>query len=613
MRQAAISLCLLLSIVTLWSLTHKYGGLQGDAELYAFQALAKTHPALAGDIYLGNESQAQYTVFSPLYSGAIALLGLDRAAVTLTVLFKAWFLLAAWKLARALSSRKIAIISIALLVTAASGYGASGVFQYLEDSVTARSLAEALVITAFALHFHGFRLVAVFAAIVGFAIHPVMALPGLLLLLCLWLPNRICAIGAAAGTAILFGVSVVEQYSHLRAFAVMDADWLEIVRERSQFLFPRLWSFDDWMLNLRPFLSLALSAIALRNTKVSRLCFASALVGVTGLIVSFAASLSEPIALLVQGQAWRWIWVTIFVGVLLSVPAGIQIWRQHKAGPMCAIAAIAAWILPASAGVLLLSLALFFWLSRDHILVSRCRAAGWTAAALVITLVVWKSGQPYLSAASSLHEQSRDLLPVSLFGFGLVVLLVRWLPGARPIAVLSTFLVLLTSSAIAAPRALKVPSTTATYAEFADWRSSIPDGDAVLVLPAGNSAKFAWFTLQRPSYLTVNQSAGVVFSRVTALEVRRRAQVMLPVSEPDWQILSNIKRVRKNKAWGKPLFSTRPLSADGLVALCSDEQLNFIVAAENVGFDPARHSHEGTYRDWNLYDCRHVRTLSNSP
>jgi hypothetical protein len=179
--------------------------------------------------------------------------------------------------------------------------------------------------------------------------------------------------------------------------------------------------------------------------------------------------------------------------------------------------------------------------------------------------------------------------------------------------VISTFRVLLTSSAVAAPRALKVPSTTATYAEFADWRRAIPDGDTVLVLPPGNSAKFAWFTLQRPSYLTVNQSAGVVFSRVTALEVRRRAQVMLPVSEPDWQILSNIKRVRKNKAWGKPLISTHPLSADGLVALCTDERLNFIVAAESVGFDPARHSHEGLYRDWNLYDCRHVRTLSNLP
>ena len=47
------------------------------------QALSRTNPSLAHDVFLNNASQDRYTIFSPVYTFCIKLLGLQRAAITL--------------------------------------------------------------------------------------------------------------------------------------------------------------------------------------------------------------------------------------------------------------------------------------------------------------------------------------------------------------------------------------------------------------------------------------------------------------------------------------------------------------------------------------------------
>ena len=91
-----------------------------------------------------------------------------------------------------------------------------------------------------------------------------MALPGVLVLLCLGSSLRIGTIGALAGVLASLGIalwSILHPSGYF--FAPMDADWLQVVRERSQFLFPELWSPADWAENARPFLSLTIGAMAL--------------------------------------------------------------------------------------------------------------------------------------------------------------------------------------------------------------------------------------------------------------------------------------------------------------------------------------------------------------
>src|ERR1700704_6454781 len=85
---ARLSLALL--AVALWLSTRGYHGLTGDAQIYAFQALARIRPGLAADLYLQNTSQDQFTIFSPLYAWFIGVFGLELAARLLTLLFTAW-------------------------------------------------------------------------------------------------------------------------------------------------------------------------------------------------------------------------------------------------------------------------------------------------------------------------------------------------------------------------------------------------------------------------------------------------------------------------------------------------------------------------------------------
>jgi hypothetical protein len=57
--------------------------------------------------------------------------------------------------------------------------------------------------------------------------------------------------------------------------------------------------------------------------------------------------------------------------------------------------------------------------------------------------------------------------------------------------------------------------------------------------------------------------------------------------------------------------SVRPLTRERLMGICRDPQLNFVVAVENVDFEPKRHARPGG-RDWYLYDCRVVNDASPS-
>jgi hypothetical protein len=620
LNRAAIALSLVLILVVLWLLTHRYAGLRADAELYAFQAFARIHPSLANDIYLRYGSQAQYTIFSPLYAQCIRLFGLSNAALALTIVFKLWFFAAAWMFACALWTRKVAVVSTALLIVAVTDYGSNGVFQYAEDWVTARSFAEALVITALALFFRGLRVTGLLVALGSLLIHPLMALPGFLLLLCLRISFRASAVGVITGVLGSLGLALAAtaEPSSAHLPAVIDSDWLQIVRERSQFLFLQLWSARDWMLNVRPFLSLAISATVLRDPRITKICAAAVLVGVSGMAVALIGCLL-PVAIYLQGQGWRWIWVTAFIGVILAAPTVLLAWRDKRCGPLCALLIFSAWMLPATAGAVCMAFALLLWSLRHHI--SPRQAFGLRCAAVTfgIGIVGWTVRDLWLCSSSTYAKPPNESFPFALLrhiaglkilALLLVSLIAHWIQTTRLKTVVAISAALTIATASLLPKTFEMSGSGLAASgvdDFSDWRRAIPENANVLVLPSGNSPRFAWFTLERPSYLSVNQSSGVVFSRLTALEVRRRGEVMLPVADPDWQILSKLNEMRGDP--GKQTESYRALTAASLVSLCADPQLNFVVAKENVGFDPIRHVHNGSWKDWNLYDCRHIPAL----
>lgn len=87
LRTLLVSLLLL----GIWLFAHPWGGIYGDAQLYALQALRHLHPDVYGnDLFFFSGSQDDYTFFSPLYAALIGLLGLHAA--TLALLLAAYVL-----------------------------------------------------------------------------------------------------------------------------------------------------------------------------------------------------------------------------------------------------------------------------------------------------------------------------------------------------------------------------------------------------------------------------------------------------------------------------------------------------------------------------------------
>jgi hypothetical protein len=611
-----------LMLVTIWLALHGYHGLTGDGQIYAFQAFARLNPHLTADLYLQNTSQDQFTLFSSPYAWWIALLGLENAARLLTLLFSVWFLAASWSFAAAVAGRGAAWLAVGFLLIVAGDYGGSGVFQVLDSSLTARLPAEALIITALVCHVRGMRRLGLGLALGALFIHPLMALPGLLLLVCLWLPVRagvIAAIGGVIATLAIAVVAISLPAASL-ALTVMDTPWLDVVRERSQFLFLQLWSIHDWNINAQPFMSLAFTAMAMKDDRVLKLCAAAALVGAAGLAVAFIGSFVGPVALLVQGQAWRWVWITVFVGAALVPSTALEAWRDDRCGPLCAMLLVLSWTLP-MVGTACAMLACIFWSIRAHIAARSAVFFRSVSAILGTATTIWiltKFGAIVFSPATPasgraslggvVQEQHMFLLRIPAVLLGLLVWWGTSIRRKRGVPMLVSMM-LIALSAYAFPTAFKQPRTLAAAAdvrEFEDWANAIPPSSTVLVTPPRDVGGFVWFTLGRPNYLALDQSTGVVFSRATSLEVRRRSEVLLPLMNPDWKILSSLRtgsaRGRNNDA------VARPLTPESLIQVCADPQLGFVISPDKVGFDPLRHGHAGAWKDWNLYDCRTVRS-----
>jgi hypothetical protein len=607
---------LALMALATWLILRGYHGLLGDAQLYAFQALARIHPHLASDLYLQNTSQDQFTIFSPVYAWFIESLGLEHAARALTLVFTLWLLAAAWSVARTLTSRDSAWLAVIFLLIATGSYGGSGVFQFSEGFLTARLPAEAMIATSLACYFRGLKVLGFVMATAALLVHPLIALPGLLLLICLSIPMRVSVVGAivcALGALLMSGAAPRFAWvSNL--FPVMDLAWLNIAQERSQFLFLQLWSFRDWELNARPFFYLTFAAMVLEDARIRRLCVAAGIVGATGLAVSFIAGGLGPVAILVQGQAWRWVWIATFVSALLVPAIVLQIWPDEKCGPFCAILLAAGLTFPGIDGTACVSLGLVLWLMKSYLPVRAGLLLRWIAWVLLAAILGWIALRDR-SIVAAVRDTSSVAGPMrELFGLQFLVALaaavVWWCVRSSRTAWTPTLVsaALLAVSIFMLPAAFKQSRTLASaadIAEFADWQAAIPPTSTVLVTPPRDVGTFVWFTLQRPNYLALDQSAGVVFSRPTALEVQRRSEILLPLMDPNWKILT---RLRAGAADKRELeVPTRPLTAVSLNQVCADAQLGFVISNQDVGFDPVSHQKAGPWKDWNLYDCGKVR------
>ena len=622
-RRVVSTTALALLLFVVWLVLHRYRGIDNDGQIYALQALLRLHPALGADLYFQNTSQDAYTVFSPLYASVIHMMDLPSATLLLTVLCISWFLVAAWMLVRDLCGRDVAWLSVGALIIIPGAYGGAGIFHFSDLYLTARLPAQAMVVTALALHFRGWKRLSLSIAAGALFIHPLMALPGLLLLICLSLPRNTALLGAAGGILATLGIAFAAQRvpEAAQTTAVMDPAWLEVVRERSHFLFLNLWSVADWKLNIQPFVSLAITVLVIPDIRIRKLCVGAIIVGLAGLAVALVASCVAPVAVLVQGQAWRWVWIADFAAILLLAPTALHAWRDRKCGPLCSMLLVLGWTFSDVDDLTCVSFALLLWLARPYITDRAAPYMRWAGYALGAAIAAWVGASCWsiLTSASAGHEppalnKLRSIARLDITAAMFIGLLWHWLRISRSLLWLtSTTFVLLALAVYISPKSFNPFTKSGSPAlaeEFADWRTVIPPSSSVYLADKYDTGAFVWFALDRPSYLSPDQSAGVVFSRATALEIRRRSEVVRPLEKPYWKVHSNMQD--STKPADKTASDYRPLTAKSLVSVCSDPQLGFVIAKEQLGFDPLTHTHNGEWKDWNLYDCRHVRSLDPS-
>src|SRR6202044_929749 len=137
-----------------------------------------------------------------------------------------------------------------------------------------------------------------------------------------------------------------------------------------------------WDINAQPFISLGFTAVAVTNERTRKLCAAAALVGAAGLAVAIIGGLIGPVSILVQGQAWRWVWIAVFISVVLVPTTALRVWRDEACGPFCALLLVLGWTMPGVGGSACMAMALIIWLTRAQIISRLGTHFRWVSAAL---------------------------------------------------------------------------------------------------------------------------------------------------------------------------------------------------------------------------------------
>jgi hypothetical protein len=343
------------------------------------------------------------------------------------------------------------------------------------------------------------------------------------------------------------------------------------------------------------------------------LALATAIVGFFGVIGALVIGEHAPVELLLQVQPWRTLWLASVVAYLLVPVAVLNGWRADpyaRASSILLVTAVCALnqgaALTSSAAALLLA-GLPNRMAIPH---GRLAVAGALAAAVITIAFSLMSAAAVAKIPAwgqdtgAAFEQLRNVFGLVLPGVAIVVALllllrnrVTWPRIGLSAAILAT---LGLASGVPAWREFRSkPYTGEQHALFANWRSQIPRG--VNVFWPG-SPVFVWFLLERPSYVSVSQLAGVIFSREVSLEGLDRIRSLGGLADEG--------AVLRRPGATDPEF--RPLTRELLFHACRDERLGFVVSPVDLSLGAAFVAWPDETRRIYLYDCRTYRAPARS-
>ena len=335
----------LLVLLSFWGLLFRYWGIQHDALAYMLQVVAKLRPIpLSEDIFLRFTSQEEFTLFPELCAGLVKGIGIDRTGSLLTFTFLVSWFTVAWFLMRRLQGARMAWLATGLLIVIPGWYSAGEVFRYAEPFLTARSVTEVVSLAALLACLKRRWLWAAAMLGLGVLLHPLMALPAILVAASLALPMTTSTRWGLL-LACLVALPVIGSFALTVPQPFLDGEWLSMTRSRSRFLFAGDWDPRDREVFAATLLTLAIAARVLPQAAMKRVALGALCVGTAGLALAIIASEWLPLKLLLQGQSWRWLWLgrVIAIGVIPLLVA--TLWGQGRTARSAAVLLCSAWLL----------------------------------------------------------------------------------------------------------------------------------------------------------------------------------------------------------------------------------------------------------------------------
>lgn len=524
-------------VAALFVLCHPYAGLVGDATIYALRALADLDPAgLGRDPAVVLDGQMHFSLFPSLYRPLVAAFGASRAAMMASALGSATWFVALAALAHRLAPPRVAWAMVAIVAVLPVCYGDHGFpFGIADTSATPRPFAEAAVMAGLAALLAGRWMVAVLALAVAMLVHPIMAEAGvgiavLLLLARVPWPYRVAALatvaalGAAAFVAGLAGVPLLD-----RLVTRPDPAWLEVLRTRSPFLFPTLWTSDSFCPLLAQVGTIVVAAHRAAPAQ-RRLLLAALVVAALGLAIAAATSIL-PLLLVIQAQAWRAVWLLTVLGGCGLAACIATLSAGSPRGRLTLAALLLAWFFQPLPALTLASVGLAVVLDYGTLGARLRLDARHATAAFVFVAVaaLWWASGPVLGYVDYLRQLPSDqtmslLAPLhnNLHNLPLLAVIAAALLAPAPLFDRSVWVpVLAVACLLLVGLDLRLwDQRDAAQAYLESLRS--PPGLAALaegrkpgVLWLDDEVD-AWFALGRPQYFSPQQGVSIVFSRALA-------------------------------------------------------------------------------------------------
>ena len=530
----AADYCLGAAIAIAAFLNHPYGGITGDVRIYIGRALADIDPDHVGrDLMFRLDGQSGFTIFRPLARWLVAHLGLETGTWLLSVAGLLVYSVAIYVCARTFQKGRALAIVVAAGLLLPRFYSPFYIFSAGEALAIPRPWAEACVLLAVACLAKGRSGAAI--ALIGLAavFHPIMALPGAILLMyALSVDNRRWVYAAAGGAVAVFAAGALGAPIISRAFTRIDPVWLDILRLRNAYLFISTWDADVWS---KIVVQAATLFIAARYVPPiwSRIFLCTLLVGLSGCLASFVGVDLLSSLLLTQIQLWRSLWLP---AALAPVAAGVCLvaiprddWRYRAALASLAAAWMTSLLAPTNAMMALTAVGLATF---DHPgLGARTYKTVCLAVALIIAFAAVASARLALTflavLPSDMYMPTSAILQFSLAAFCVVGVAWWCATHCDPALRLCVALCLLTISTLSLAR---YDQRTPAKIDV-DSGASKPDLIAMLASRAGEvlwlDGDALWYWTRRPNWSEPVQGAGLVFSRDLALTWHDRTKALV--------------------------------------------------------------------------------------